>query len=195
MPKTLQSNSHHISSKTEMINTDFKTVTEMITVYMHKPATYWGCALAGETGELCNILKKIERDNESDAGVAHELADIFIYIEIIAREFGITLEDAILDKLNILRDRLKITTITPPPSPRNLALKNITIDDKLTRIKEKDAEIARLKSALNKIHVLYYTGGTEWNINIRDSMHGDDVEISDLQEEFEAILKGAEEGG
>lgn len=68
--------------------------------------SYWGCAIAGEVGELCNRIKKHERDGVFDkSAIGYELADIFIYTELIARQYGIDLEEAILQKIEIINKR------------------------------------------------------------------------------------------
>ena len=45
----------------------------------------WGGALAGETGELCNFLKKMRRGEIVEKkNLAHELADIITYADLLA---------------------------------------------------------------------------------------------------------------
>ena len=54
--------------------------------------TQWTNALAGETGELCNFAKKVERDEVNyDVDMGKELADIVIYAAIIAEYIGVNL--------------------------------------------------------------------------------------------------------
>lgn len=66
----------------------------------------WGCALAGETGELCNMLKKIRRGENVDLKeVAHEIGDVFAYLDLVAASLGIDLEKAIIDKWNVVSER------------------------------------------------------------------------------------------
>lgn len=69
--------------------------------------SYFGNAIAGEVGEACNVIKKIERErlglrgsraNISD--LAEELADVIIYMDLLAADCGIDLEQAIKDKFN-----------------------------------------------------------------------------------------------
>jgi NTP pyrophosphatase (non-canonical NTP hydrolase) len=66
----------------------------------------WGNALAGETGELCNILKKIHRGDYSlkhandNNLIANEAADIVIYLDLLCQRAGVNLEQAIIDKFN-----------------------------------------------------------------------------------------------
>lgn len=69
--------------------------------------TFRGNELAGEVGEACNILKKIERERlglvgsrASLAALAHELADILICVDLIAMEFNLDLEPAVRSKFN-----------------------------------------------------------------------------------------------
>lgn len=65
--------------------------------------TDWGCALAGEVGEACNILKKHLR---GDAGpnfrvdLGKEIADVVIYADLLAARCGIVLEEAVRQKFN-----------------------------------------------------------------------------------------------
>lgn len=67
----------------------------------------WGCALAGETGELCNILKKINRNagfdpsyNELRHLAAEEIADVAIYLDLISSKLGLHLDGCIKRKFN-----------------------------------------------------------------------------------------------
>jgi len=93
---------------------NFKDITSKITNFGRNEGTYWGCALAGETGESCNIIKKLARDGKearNEKGELYidllpaELADIFIYLELTARFFNIDLEKAILDKIKVIEKR------------------------------------------------------------------------------------------
>jgi len=73
----------------------------------------WGCAAAGEMGELCNILKKIQRETQGigarDVGriegdkkkaVADEVADVIIYLDLLCAKEGIDLPAAIASKFD-----------------------------------------------------------------------------------------------
>lgn len=74
--------------------------------------TDWGCALAGEVGEACNIAKKIRRGDFSDYmpadgitnegldALADELADVICYADLMAARFGINLGEAVARKFN-----------------------------------------------------------------------------------------------
>jgi len=78
----------------------------------------WGNALAGETGELCNVIKKIRRietgavTRETEADMADlkkqaalEIADVIIYADLIANELGVDLEDIIKEKFNATSEK------------------------------------------------------------------------------------------
>jgi NTP pyrophosphatase (non-canonical NTP hydrolase) len=72
----------------------------------------WGNAVAGEVGEMCNVIKKIKRgDFDSNPLVGKdmlqkEIADIIIYLDLIATKEGIDISQAIIDKFNEVSDRI-----------------------------------------------------------------------------------------
>ena len=66
----------------------------------------WGCALSGEVGELCNFLKKMSRgDKIPKKHLAHEVADIMTYLSLLSDALDIEMEDAIIEKFNIVSKR------------------------------------------------------------------------------------------
>lgn len=66
----------------------------------------WGCAVAGEVGEACNLMKKSRRGEPIPADqIADELADVVIYSDLICSKMGVTLEDAIRRKFNEVSKR------------------------------------------------------------------------------------------
>lgn len=64
----------------------------------------WSNAVAGEVGEACNIIKKIERGDfpleQVREKLAGELADIQIYLDLLAHRAGINLGEATAKKFN-----------------------------------------------------------------------------------------------
>lgn len=67
----------------------------------------WALAIAGETGELCNLVKKrIRGDDISDAEIADEVADIFIYLDLFAARMDLDLSSAVVSKFNRVSDRV-----------------------------------------------------------------------------------------
>lgn len=61
-------------------------------------AAYRSNELAGETGEVCNVVKKLERERlgirgsrDTVAHLASELADVVICVGLIANHYGIDL--------------------------------------------------------------------------------------------------------
>jgi NTP pyrophosphatase (non-canonical NTP hydrolase) len=64
-------------------------------------------ALAGEVGELANIVKKIWRDGNplADEKMFDEIADIYIYLSLIAHWCGIDLDSRAASKMLEVRKR------------------------------------------------------------------------------------------
>lgn len=66
----------------------------------------WGGCIAGETGELCNFLKKMKRGEKvKKKDLAHELADIVTYVDLTAARLDIDLGEAVREKFNIVSKR------------------------------------------------------------------------------------------
>ncbi len=82
----------------------------------------WAMAMAGEAGEVCNAVKKLRRiqddlPNISDSdrqlstakaavdAIGEELADTFIYLDLLAQRLDIDLLDVIVKKFNKVSER------------------------------------------------------------------------------------------
>lgn len=98
----------------KLVSSNFKTITDQIINFGRNESTFWGCALAGEAGEVCNIIKKMARDGDDTKDkegkrymdlLPAQLADVFIYLVLTARHFNIDLEEAILSKIEIVNKR------------------------------------------------------------------------------------------
>ena len=88
--------------------------TEGFKCYDNQPLTYWTTALAGEVGELCNMIKKIQRVERGgiDGGSSYtakditkemlkeEIGGIAIYLDLLASLLDISLEEAIIETFN-----------------------------------------------------------------------------------------------
>ena len=72
----------------------------------------WMTATVGELGEAANVLKKLNRVRDGIPGnaetpdqlreqFAHELADTFIYLDLLAQAAGVDLPNAIRAKFDI----------------------------------------------------------------------------------------------
>jgi NTP pyrophosphatase (non-canonical NTP hydrolase) len=79
--------------------------------------SYWGNAIAGELGEACNVIKKLERERAGQAGsratvedLANELADVLIYLDLLAIATGIDLDAAVARKFNKTSEKLGFKT-------------------------------------------------------------------------------------
>lgn len=80
-------------------------------------AAYRGNELAGEVGEACNIIKKLERERMGIRGsrgslgdLADELADVMICVDLIAMHYGINLEKAVRYKFNLTSEKNNLAT-------------------------------------------------------------------------------------
>lgn len=79
--------------------------------------SYQGNELAGEVGEACNVIKKLEREAMGLPGsratlqqLTEELADVLICVDLIAAGFGIDLDAAVRAKFNATSSKLGLTT-------------------------------------------------------------------------------------
>lgn len=71
--------------------------------------TDWACAAAGEMGEVCNLIKKLRRsegDGVEMADVADEMADVIIYLDLLAYRLTIDLGAAVKRKFNKTSDEV-----------------------------------------------------------------------------------------
>jgi NTP pyrophosphatase (non-canonical NTP hydrolase) len=70
---------------------------------------YYALALMGEAGEICDAIKKHHlRTGELDAepeALKSEIADVFIYLLLLADEWGIDILDAFEKKEKICEER------------------------------------------------------------------------------------------
>lgn len=75
--------------------------------------TDWATAVTVEVGEACNIIKKIRRGDltleEARPALAKEFADVVIYLDLLAKQAGINLGSATIDKFNEVSDRVDST--------------------------------------------------------------------------------------
>ncbi len=68
----------------------------------------WALAMVGEAGEVCNALKKQIRGGDKEAtteDIADEMADVIIYMDLLATRLDIDLADSIKRKFNEVSDR------------------------------------------------------------------------------------------
>ena len=81
--------------------------------FKHEPgdwsASDWMVATMGELGEAANVLKKLNRERDGVKGntetadalrtkLASEIADTFIYLDLLAQSQGFSLADAVTEK-------------------------------------------------------------------------------------------------
>lgn len=94
--------------------------TQGFKCYDNQPLTYWTTALAGEVGELCNMIKKMQRVERGgmDGGSSYtakditkemlkeEIGGIAIYLDLLASLLDISLEEAIIDTFNSKSEKM-----------------------------------------------------------------------------------------
>jgi len=67
----------------------------------------WALAIAGETGELCNLIKKkIRGDKIDDADILKEIADIVTYCDLLCTRMNADLGAVVIAKFNEVSDRV-----------------------------------------------------------------------------------------
>lgn len=88
----------------------------------HWSVSDWSNAMAGEAGEICNAVKKLRRledklPSKNDRGrnlknrqqavakIGEELADTFLYLDLLASKLGIDLPEEIVKKFNKVSDK------------------------------------------------------------------------------------------
>ncbi len=72
--------------------------------------TDWMTAVAGEVGEAANLIKKLRRGEDILAeDVGKELADVVIYLDLLAARMHLDLGECVKDKFNKVSDRVGST--------------------------------------------------------------------------------------
>lgn len=74
------------------------------------PLAIWALAIAGEAGELANLVKKIERGDftiaESRQAVLYEMADVMTYCFLLASHLDADAGTALLEKFSVVSERI-----------------------------------------------------------------------------------------
>lgn len=78
----------------------------------------WSNAMAGEAGELCNAIKKLERveqglqqakgprtRTEAIQKAAKEIGDVYLYLDLLAARLGLKTEDCIRYAFNVTSEQ------------------------------------------------------------------------------------------
>jgi NTP pyrophosphatase (non-canonical NTP hydrolase) len=95
--------------------------------------TYSALALAGEAGELANVVKKawwasgkatgdgraigdLDLDGETTRRVIDEAGDVLWYLAVVCEGCGVSLEEAARRNITKLRDRYHVTDEDSPPT-------------------------------------------------------------------------------
>jgi len=89
----------------------------------------WMTATMGELGEAANVAKKLNRvrdgipgntvsEAELRAMLRDEIADTFIYLDLMAQSQGFSLADAVREKFDRTSAKLGCSIACPDPSPK-----------------------------------------------------------------------------
>lgn len=74
------------------------------------PMELWALAIAGEAGELCNILKKVCRKDftleQAKPEILKELADVIAYCNLAMSKMGASTEEEVLKKFDEVSKRV-----------------------------------------------------------------------------------------
>lgn len=100
----------------------------------------WAVAMAGEAGEVCDVVKKLNRDRDGTVGnkrnraelledLANEIADTAIYLDLLAARAGIDLAAAIASKFNAVSERNGFPDRLPVPKPSTGVQMITALDD------------------------------------------------------------------
>lgn len=78
----------------------------------------WGVAMAGEAGEVCNAIKKLNRlycniqqnhgpkdEATALAELANEIGDTLLYLDLLAQRAGLSLEECVRNTFNRVSHR------------------------------------------------------------------------------------------
>lgn len=91
--------------------------------------TDWACAMAGEVGEACNLVKKLRRGEPIPlADIGDELADVVAYLDLLAARLGIDLGGAVARKFNSVSQRVGSDLRLPETARAALGLEPIGCD-------------------------------------------------------------------
>lgn len=78
---------------------------------------FWSLAMAGEAGEVCNVVKKLERERleikgslATNTDLALEVADVYIYLDLLCMSAAIDVPGAIKQKFNVTSEKLGLLT-------------------------------------------------------------------------------------
>ena len=103
----------------------------------------WACAAAGEMGETCNLVKKIERGDFALESVrvelGDELADVVIYLDLLAHRARIDLGAAVRRKFNSVSEKRGSKIVIDPPKPTLREAVRAFIEKAHVQIEEYDA--------------------------------------------------------
>lgn len=104
--------------------------TEDFKTYQNAGLLYFTTAIAGEVGELCNLVKKLERARVGGPDIGHtsrlkditpeklrdEIGGILIYVDLLASLLGVDCDEAIVETFNRVSREIGSKRFLPEPS-------------------------------------------------------------------------------
>jgi NTP pyrophosphatase (non-canonical NTP hydrolase) len=84
----------------------------------------WTLAIAGEVGDLCNLLKNVRRGDFTleavKPEVLNEIADVMTYCDLLITKLGANTDEVILNKFNEVSACMGYSANTQHTGPSNL---------------------------------------------------------------------------
>ena len=72
--------------------------------------TEWALAMAGKCGEACNLIKKTNTgDLIMATDIAHEIADMIIYADLLCQRMNVSLGEAVKEAFNNKSEELNLS--------------------------------------------------------------------------------------
>jgi NTP pyrophosphatase (non-canonical NTP hydrolase) len=101
-------------AKVEMVELHRRMTAHLFPAFSSEDERFLALALCGEAGELANIVKKRWRDGvDMTAEAREEIADIRVYLALIAKCFGLDeqgINDEVARKLRKVAERHNLPT-------------------------------------------------------------------------------------
>jgi NTP pyrophosphatase (non-canonical NTP hydrolase) len=71
---------------------------------------WWALCMAGEAGETCDAVKKMltrhKRSGRTPEDIGSEIADVIVYLDLLADSLGLDMWDCVVSKFNEVSDRV-----------------------------------------------------------------------------------------
>lgn len=142
--------------------------------------SFRGNELAGETGEACNVIKKLERERHGWAGsrdtlehLAEELADVVICADLCAITAGVDLQAAVVAKFNATSEKVGLPHRLEEQSPSHREADRLEANNRyLQRARDAEQKLSDLQALIAALR------DQSWDLRCFDiPTGGDDCDI------------------